>query len=177
MIGDPLGGAEQIGLYAGGQTYSLDRKCGRTIRIDRPIAYLSRCDTDLRLRQRLRIVASVSNRVRNSVGRLWAALDVPDRSQGCNGLANMPLGRRECSSFDQSYDRHSVARAFDKRKERSGDVDALDWSSLVSAHDSFEHYPPCLINEIIVDRIVSSEHSIDQRPVERVYKRFQVEIG
>ena len=54
---------------------------------------------------------------------------------------------------------------------------ALDLFSLVSADDALEHHPPYLINEAIVDRVVSSEHSIDQRPVERVDKDFQIEIG
>ena len=54
---------------------------------------------------------------------------------------------------------------------------ALDLLSLASADDSFEHYPPYLINEVIVDRVVSSEHSIDKRPVECVDKGFQIEIG
>ena len=54
---------------------------------------------------------------------------------------------------------------------------ALDLLSLASTDDSFEHCPPYLINEVIVDRVVSSEHSIDKRPIERVDKGFQIEIG
>ena len=57
-------------------------------------------------------------------------------------------------------------------RERAAMQCALDLLSLVSADDSFEYYPPCLINEVIVDRVVSSEHSIDKRPVERVDKGF-----
>src|ERR1700704_4230547 len=67
--------------------------------------------------------------------------------------------------------------AFLSREERAAVQCALDLLSLVSADDSFEFYPPCLINEVIVDRVVSSEHSIDKRPVERVAKDFQIEIG
>jgi hypothetical protein len=54
---------------------------------------------------------------------------------------------------------------------------ALDLLSLASADDSLEHCPPCLINEVIVDRVASREHSVDKRPIERVHKGFQVEIG
>ena len=61
------------------------------------------------------------------------------------------------------------------KKERR--CNARDLLSLVSADDSFEHYPPCVINEVIVDRVISGEHSIDKRPVERVDKGFQIEIG
>src|ERR1700704_4630277 len=66
---------------------------------------------------------------------------------------------------------------FLSREERAAMQCALDLLSLVSADDSFEHCPLCVINEVIVDRVVSSEHSIDQRPVERVDKDFQIEIG
>ena len=38
---------------------------------------------------------------------------------------------------------------------------ALDLLSLASADDSLEHCPPYLIDEVIVDRIASSEHSVD----------------
>src|SRR5258708_28639856 len=68
-------------------------------------------------------------------------------------------------------------RVFLSGEERAAMQCALDFLSLVSADDSFEHYPPCVINEVIVDRVVSSEHSIDKRPVERVDKGFQIEIG
>jgi hypothetical protein len=54
---------------------------------------------------------------------------------------------------------------------------ALDSLSLASADDSLEHCPPCLIDEVIVDWIVSREHSVDKRPIECVDKGFQIEIG
>jgi IS66 C-terminal element len=54
---------------------------------------------------------------------------------------------------------------------------ALDLLSLASADDSLEHCPPYLIDEVIVDRIASSEHSVDKRPIERIDKDFQIEIG
>jgi hypothetical protein len=66
---------------------------------------------------------------------------------------------------------------FLSREERAAMQCALDLLSLVSTDDPFEHCPPCVFNEVIVDRVVSSEHSIDQRPVERVDKDFQIEIG
>jgi hypothetical protein len=52
---------------------------------------------------------------------------------------------------------------------------ALELLSLVSADDALEHHPPYLINEAIVDRVVSSEHSINKRPIERVDKYFWIE--
>ena len=54
---------------------------------------------------------------------------------------------------------------------------ALDLFSLVSADDALEHNPLCLINKAIVDRVVSCEHSINKRPIERVDKDFRIEIG
>jgi hypothetical protein len=54
---------------------------------------------------------------------------------------------------------------------------ALELLSLVSADDALEHHPPCLISEAIVDRVVSREHSINKRPIERVDKDFRIEIG
>ena len=54
---------------------------------------------------------------------------------------------------------------------------ALDLSLLASADDSLEHCPPYLIDEVIVNRVASSEHSVDERPIERVNKGFQIEIG
>jgi hypothetical protein len=54
---------------------------------------------------------------------------------------------------------------------------ALDLFSLVSADDALEHHPFCLINKAIVDRVVSCEHSINKRPIERVDKDFWIEIG
>ena len=82
-----------------------------------------------------------------------------------------PLAARtkgERPRFDERYDLGGRTRVFLSREERAAMQCALDLLSLVSADDSFEHYPPCVINEVIVDRIVSSEHSIDKRPVERV---------
>jgi hypothetical protein len=49
--------------------------------------------------------------------------------------------------------------------------------SLAFANDALEHYPPYLIDEVIVDRVVSSEHSINKRPIKRVDKDFRFEIG
>jgi hypothetical protein len=91
-----------------------------------------------------------------------------------------PLAARtegERPRFDERHDLGGRTRVFLSREERAAIQCALDLLSLVSADDSFEHCPPCVINEVIVDRVVSSEHSIDQRPVERVDKDFQIEIG
>jgi hypothetical protein len=79
--------------------------------------------------------------------------------------------------FDERYDLNGPMGVFLNREERAAMQRARDLLSLVSADDSFEHCPPCVINEVIVDRVISGEHSIDKRPVERVDKGFQVEIG
>ena len=88
-----------------------------------------------------------------------------------------PRQKGERPRFDERYDLAGRTRVFLSRKERAAMQCARDLLSLVSADDSFEHYPPCVINEVIVDRVISSEHSIDKRPVERVDKGFQIEIG
>ena len=98
--------------------------------------------------------------------------DVPGRSS-----AAVPWLEGERPRFGEHYDLSRPTRVFLSREERAAMQRALDLLSPVSADDSFEHCPPCLINEIIVDRVVSSEHSIDKRPIERVDKGFQIEIG
>ena len=87
-------------------------------------------------------------------------------------LGHLPPRQKENARFDERDDLGGLSR-----EERAAMQCALDLLSLVSADDSFEHGPPCVINEVVVDRVVSSEHSIDQRPVERVDKDFQIEIG
>ena len=82
------------------------------------------------------------------------------------------------------YSEEQILYALKRQRERFLSRDegtrmrrALDLLSLVFPDDSLEHYPPCLINEVIVDRVVPSEHSIYKRPIERVDKGFQIEIG
>jgi hypothetical protein len=102
--------------------------------------------------------------------------DVPGRS---SAAVSWPLAARtkgERPRFDERYDLVGEPESSSVgRRERR--CTALDLLSLASADDPFEHCPPYLINEVIVDRVVSSEHSIDKRPVERVDKGFQIEIG
>jgi hypothetical protein len=92
-------------------------------------------------------------------------------------LGHLPPGQKEgARRFDERYDLGGPARVPSVgRIERR--CNALDLLSLASADDPFKHCPPYLINEVIVDRVVSSEHSIDKRPVECVDKGFQIEIG
>jgi hypothetical protein len=92
-------------------------------------------------------------------------------------LGHLPSGQKERPRFDEGYDFGEPTRVFLSREQGAAIQRALDLLSLVSADDSFEHHPPCLVNEVIVDRVVSGEHSIDKRPVERVDKGFQIEIG
>jgi hypothetical protein len=91
-------------------------------------------------------------------------------------LGHLPPGQKENALASTCYDLGGRTRVFLSREERAAMQCALDLLSLVSADDSFEHYPPSVINEVIVDRVVSSEHSIDKRPVQRVDKGFQIEI-
>jgi len=93
-------------------------------------------------------------------------------------LGHLPPGQKEgARRFDERYDLGGRTRVFLSREERAAMQRALDLLSLASADDPFKHCPPYLINEVIVDRVVSSEHSIDKRPIERVDKGFQIEIG
>jgi hypothetical protein len=94
-------------------------------------------------------------------------------------LGHLPPGQKESALASTSAmtlvdQRESPQSTSVGRRERR--CNALDLLSLASADDSFEHCPPYLINEVIVDRVVSSEHSIDKRPIERVDKGFQIEI-
>jgi hypothetical protein len=82
------------------------------------------------------------------------------------------------------YSEEQILYALKRQRERFLSRDegaamrrALDLLSLASADDSLEHCPPYLIDEVIVDRVASSEHSVDKRPIERVNKGFQIEIG
>src|SRR3982074_1250501 len=91
-------------------------------------------------------------------------------------FGHLPPGQKE-NALASTSAMTLGTRVFLSREERAAMQWALDLLSLVSADDSFEHYPPCVINEVIVDRVISSEHSIDKRPVERVDKGFQIAIG
>ena len=103
--------------------------------------------------------------------------DLPGRSSTAVPWPAAAKAEGERPRFDERHDLDGRTRVFLSRKERAAMQCARDLLSLVSADDSFEHYPPRVINEVIVDRVVSSEHSIDKRPVERVDKGFQIEIG
>src|SRR3977135_1801003 len=83
----------------------------------------------------------------------------------------------ERPGFDERYDLGGRTRVFLSREERAAMQCALDLLSLVSADDSFEHYPPCVINEVIVDRVISSEHSIDKGPVKRGEQDLQYQAA
>jgi hypothetical protein len=48
---------------------------------------------------------------------------------------------------------------------------------IASAKHAFERDLSYLIDEFIVDRVVPREHSINERPIERVDKDFRIEIG
>jgi hypothetical protein len=63
------------------------------------------------------------------------------------------------------------------REEGAAIRGAPDLSSLVPADDSLERHPPYLIDEVIVNRVASSEHSVDKRPIERINKGLNIEIG
>ena len=105
---------------------------------------------------------------------------VTDVSGRSSAAVAWPLAARtegERPRFDERYDLGGPTRVFLNRGERAAMQRALDLSLLASADDSLEHCPPYLIDEVIVDRVASSEHPVDKRPIERVYKRFQVDIG
>src|SRR3982074_847608 len=141
------------------------------------VRWRASADLMVSFRQRLPRAAGA---VRNHIGGTWSSIVgfrmFPGRS---SAAVPGPLAARkgERPRFDERHDLGGRTRVFLSRKERAAMQCAPDLLSLVSADDSFEHYPPRVINEVIVDRVISSEHSIDKRPVERVDKGFQIAIG
>ena len=111
------------------------------------------------------------------MSQIVGVADVAGRSSAAVPWPTAAGTERERPRFNERYNLGGPTRVLLSREERAAMPRALDLLSLASADDSFEHYPPYLINEVIVDRVVSSEHSIDERPVECVDKGFQIGIG